>query len=152
MKIIYAREELPKSIFLAGPTPRDANTQSWRPEAIELLKKQKFGGTVMVPEDALWSPKFTYDDQVEWEWEAIAMATVVLFWIPREIVHMPAFTTNVEYGYVIKDRNVAIGWPEDAPKNRYLECLATRHKLAVSHTLEDTVNTAIAMAYSPYAR
>ena len=152
MKVIYARQPLPKSIFLAGPTPRDTNTESWRPKAIELLEVKGFQGTVLVPEDAEWSPKFTYDDQVEWEWEAISLSTVVLFWVPREIASMPAFTTNIEYGYTIKDRNLAIGWPKDAPKNRYLESLARRHRLNVMHTLEETVDLAIAMALSPYAR
>jgi hypothetical protein len=151
MKVIYAREPLPKSIFLAGPTPRDKDTQSWRPEALRLFEEQGFDGTIMVPEDSNWSPKFTYEDQVKWEWEGLDTATVVLFWIPRELAAMPAFTTNVEYGMMIAKRNVVMGWPEDAPKNRYLEQLAWRYELpGPYHTLLDTVNAAIVATHRLY--
>ena len=38
MEVVYARTPLRKSLFLAGPTPRDADTPSWRPLALELLE------------------------------------------------------------------------------------------------------------------
>lgn len=52
-KVIYSDQpmviESRHSIFLAGPTPRLSHpTESWRPEALELLKG--FDGTVLVPE------------------------------------------------------------------------------------------------------
>lgn len=151
MKIIYARQLLPKSIFLAGPTPRSKDVESWRPAAIDLFRKADFKGTILVPEDADWSPKFTYEDQVQWEWEGLDTATVVMFWVPREMSDMPAFTTNVEYGMMIAKRNVVMGWPNDAPKNRYLEQLAYRYDLGGPyHTLQDTVTAAIALVISPY--
>ena len=73
MKIFYSDEELPpefncfgkdfkgktiyqladayaNGVFLAGPTPRDDKTKSWRIEAIELFKKYGFGGTLFIPE------------------------------------------------------------------------------------------------------
>jgi len=41
MHPVYALEDLPDpcraSLFLAGPTPRDPVTPSWRPEALRLL-------------------------------------------------------------------------------------------------------------------
>ena len=45
MKVITSDDKVPKSfstfiepaIFLAGPTPRDPETPSWRPEALDLL-------------------------------------------------------------------------------------------------------------------
>lgn len=151
MNVIYARQPLPKSIFLVGPTPREKTVLSWRPEALRLIKVSGFDGNIYVPEDSEWSPKFTYDDQVEWEWEALMISTVVMVWIPRELATMPAFTTNVEYGYTIKDLNLVIGWPEDAPKNYYLEKLAIRHHLPIYHTLEDTVHAAVMMAERPFA-
>jgi hypothetical protein len=150
MNIVYARQPLPKSIFLVGPTPRDKEVLSWRPEAIRLIQESGFNGNIYVPEDSDWSPKYTYDDQVDWEWEALMISTVVLVWIPRELATMPAFTTNVEYGYMIKNLNLAIGWPEDAPKNRYLEKLAIRHNLPIYHRLEDTVQAALIMAADPF--
>ena len=54
MKIVYTLEEIPvfhsDSIFLAGPTPRDRETQSWRPEAIKILKEIGFDGIIFYPE------------------------------------------------------------------------------------------------------
>ncbi len=103
-----------------------------------------------MPEEASGSPKFDYDDQVEWEWEGIQTATIVLFWIPRELVTMPAMVTNVEYGFTIAGQNLAIGWPEDAPKNKYLQKLADRYNLPVYNRLDDTCTAAMIMANEPY--
>lgn len=54
MQIVYAQETPPKSftraIFLAGPTPRSADTQSWRPEAVRLLQESGYDSIVFVPE------------------------------------------------------------------------------------------------------
>lgn len=67
MNVIYARQPLAKSIFLADPTPRSADVPSWRPEAVRLLDEEfRFDGTVFVPEDAAGSRSFEYDDQVTW--------------------------------------------------------------------------------------
>lgn len=148
MTVFYARDKLPKSIFLAGPTPRDKAVPSWRPEALKLL--EGFNGHIYVPEDSSWSPKFTYDDQVEWEWEGIMTATVVLFWVPRELQTMPAFTTNVEYGMAVPLRNVVVGWPEDSPKNRYLEKLADRYGHNVYRRLDDLCTAAMITANEPF--
>jgi len=143
MNVAYSRTRLPKSIFLAGPTPRSPDVPSWRPKAIELLGQLGFTGTVLVPEDADWSPKFTYDDQVEWEWEALNSATVVVFWIPRTSV-MPAFTTNVEYGMYISKPNTVVGAPADAEKMKYLERLAALYGKDVYTDLQTTLAVAIA--------
>lgn len=126
MHISYARTPLPKSIFLAGPTPRSEDVPSWRPEALRLLEKHKFNGTVYVPEDSQASWAFNYDNQIEWELEALHASTVILFWIPREAC-MPGFTTNVEFGHFITQRNVVVGWPPTATKTKYLEGLARLH-------------------------
>jgi hypothetical protein len=34
-----------------------------------------------------------------WEREGLIKASVIFFWIPRGLPDMPAFTTNVEFGY-----------------------------------------------------
>ena len=71
MKVIFATNKIEligKSIFLAGPTPRSLNVSSWRPEALNLLDKLKFNGTVLVPEPL--NGKFNFDEHVEWEWTA----------------------------------------------------------------------------------
>ena len=34
-----------------------------------------------------------------WDREGLIKASVIFFWIPRGLPDMPAFTTNVEFGY-----------------------------------------------------
>ena len=95
-----------KSIFLAGPTPRKNDVKSWRPEACRYLQEQGFNGIVYVPELSTKEALFSYDKQIEWEWEALDNASIIIFWIPRELPDMPAFTTNVEFGYYVRDDKV----------------------------------------------
>lgn len=150
MPIVYARTPLPTSIFLAGPTPRDSETQSWRPSAIEELQDQGFKGTIFVPEDSDWSSKFNYDDQVEWELQALHSASCILFWVPRELEHMPALTTNVEFGLFAARRNLVLGYPKDAVKMKYLEAIAEMYNIPVRHTLKATITTAIGISERPF--
>ena len=112
-----------KSIFLAGPTPRKPEVKSWRPEAIEILKELKYDGYVLVPERQDWSVKFEYEDQVEWEYEALSRTRYIIFWVPRSFPDMPALTTNVEFGcWLIKrPHRVYYGRPDTSEKNRYLD-------------------------------
>ena len=112
-----------KSIFLAGPTPRDENTVSWRIDVCDRLEKLGFDGVVYNPEYSSWKPKSSYIDQAEWEREALTEATVILFWIPRDLKDMPAFTTNVEFGYWLHTGKIIYGRPDDSVKNKYLDWL-----------------------------
>lgn len=112
-----------KSIFLAGPTPRDENTISWRIDVCDRLEKLGFDGVVYNPEYSSWKPKSSYIDQAEWEREALTEATVILFWIPRDLKDMPAFTTNVEFGYWLHTGKIIYGRPDNSVKNKYLDWL-----------------------------
>lgn len=112
-----------KSIFLAGPTPRGEDVVSWRTEACNVLENLKFDGVVYVPEYSTWKPKEDYVDQAMWEREALMEATVIVFWIPRKLPEMPAFTTNVEFGYWLRSGKVIYGRPNDASKIKYLDWL-----------------------------
>lgn len=149
MKAIYAHENLDYlygvKIFLAGPTPRDASVKSWRPQAIELLND--FHGYVFVPEprDGKWLEN--YDDQIEWELIACHRADIILFWIPRDLKTMPAFTTNVEFGMYINeyDNRIVYGHPKDAPKMRHLDYLARREGISIHYTLENTIKEALSL-------
>ena len=70
MQINYSDEDVKKgikSIFLAGPTPRDGNVISWRIEACKILEKLGFDGIVYVPEYSTCKPKENYIDQAMWE-------------------------------------------------------------------------------------
>lgn len=130
MKILYSDQnycdlniDFSNSIFLCGPTPRDKNVISWRPEAISILEKLNFSGTVLVPERHDFSIKFDYVDQVEWEEFGLNNASKLLFWVPRKFPDMKALTTNIEFGiYITKSpQKVFYGRPEDSESNRYLD-------------------------------
>ena len=128
MIINYSDEKVLKgdsSIFLAGPTPRDINVQTWRKEAIKILQSLKYDGIVYFPELEFDDRTYDYNNQVLWEREALYAASIIAFWIPRDIETMPAFTTNVEFGYwLAKNRDKVIyGRPKDAVKNKYLDWL-----------------------------
>ena len=53
MKINYSNQKIitsKKSIFLAGPTPRSKEVNTWRKDALKILDKLEFDGLVYVPE------------------------------------------------------------------------------------------------------
>ena len=126
MKINYSDENIikgEKSIFLAGPTPRSKDVISWRMEACSILKNIGFDGIVYVPEYSSWKQKESYVDQAMWERIALTEATTIVFWIPRHLLDMPAFTTNVEFGYWLHTGKVIYGRPDNAEKIKYLDWL-----------------------------
>lgn len=150
MTPVFSLQKLPKSIFLAGPTPRSKDVPSWRPEALLILERLGFAGNVYLPEAADWAPHEHYDDQVHWEWEALNLSTVVVFWVPRDLKTMPALTTNVEFGLLAQSGKLILGYPETAPKMMYLGKLAARHGAPVFHTLESTLKAAVASTLVPF--
>jgi hypothetical protein len=152
VKVYYAhqhppREEDPKpGIFLAGPSPRDEHELNWRPYAVDILKKAKWKGDVYVPipEDGKWERN--YEAQIDWELRYLHIADAVLFWVPRDLEHLPGFTTNIEFGMFLKSRKIVLGHPEGAPKTRYLDYVARLHKVEIYETLEGTVAAAMRIA------
>ena len=148
LKVVYAKEEHPtevvKSIFLAGPTPRDKDTTSWRPEAIELLEKLGYDGHVFVPEPRDGKFAGDYVDQVEWETQALNQADVIVFWVPRSMRTMPALTTNIEFGLWADTGKCVLGTPPEAEHVRYFQWIATKMKIPNYSTLEATLQEAIA--------
>jgi len=150
MQIVYAQQPFPeswaKALFLAGPTPRDPEVESWRPAALQYLKEQGYDGVVFVPEpeDGDWPAD--YNNQADWEKEGLNMADAIVFWIPRDLDTMPAFTTNVEFGRWITSGKVIAGAPPEAPKNRYLKWLQRTESNgyeAFTDTLEATLDKAL---------
>jgi hypothetical protein len=152
-RLVMAREELPvaaaRSVFLAGPTSELA-ADSWRPAAAELLADRWRGQeelVVLSPESRDGVRAETYREQVLWEREARATATVVLYWIWRDMLLTPGQTTNVEFGYDIAlGRTVVLGCPPECPdarRNRYLIFTAEEERVPVRTTLADTVETAL---------
>lgn len=131
MKLIYSDDVIPsrfeltfrtQSMFLAGPTPRDPETPSWRPLALDILNELKYYGYVFIPEYR-HGPMDSVDliAQTEWEHEGLTFCSDIIFWIPRELKTMPAFTTNVEFGRFADSKKTWYGRPDEAPKNQYLD-------------------------------
>jgi hypothetical protein len=127
--VYWPNYEGPGSIFLAGPSPRSKGVKSWRPQAIDILRGQDFHGTVFIPEweNPIRPEDFVYEDQVEWEHEALSACSKIVFWIPRNLETMPAFTTNVEFGRFAHTGRIYYGRPDDAPGNRYLDWLFKKY-------------------------
>ena len=150
MIVNYSDQEVlknQKSIFLAGPTPRGENVESWRTSACKYLEKNGFDGVVYVPEYSTWKPKADYVDQAQWERDALSNASVIAFWIPRTLPDMPAFTTNVEFGYWIHTGKVLYGRPDDAKKIKYLDWLyKTDTNNEPFSSLEELLNGSIELA------
>ena len=117
-----------KSVFLAGPTPRCKDVPSWRPTACRYLEDLFFDGIVYVPEFSTGKVQFNYDNQVEWEWEALEKASIIAFWVPRnKSIDMLGLTTNIEFGYYVRDSKVLYGRPDNADTIRYMDKLYKRH-------------------------
>nr|WP_234010651.1 nucleoside 2-deoxyribosyltransferase domain-containing protein [Streptomyces sp. SPB074] len=152
--VVMAREPLPvgPSVFLAGPTPdRAAPVPSWRPEAARLLGEQWNGEeplTVLSPESRDGKRADHYETQVDWETSARARASVVMFWIPRDLKLLPGYTTNVEFGLDAPSGRAVLGCPPDCPapeRNRYLVYVAGCFGVPVRETLPGTVAAALAI-------
>lgn len=166
--IVYARETYAldgrPSIFLAGPTKRicqscggcpncvgpGAKEPSWRVEAVEHLKRT-FDGFVFVPEsydEHAFDERRDWQAQVDWERAALDTATVIMFWIPRNMLTLPGMTTNVEFGWYAcaRPKALIIGFPLQAPHTRYLRDIAARINRPIYSRLDRTIEAAIAQA------
>jgi hypothetical protein len=156
VRLVMAREPLPTSgpsVFLAGPTPdKSLPVPSWRPAALDLLTALWTGPetlTVLSPESRNGVRADRYEHQVDWEHDARAAASAVLFWIPRDMATLPGMTTNVEFGHDVTSGRAVLGAPVDCPnpeRNRYLIHLARRYGVPVRETLHDTVAAALTLA------
>lgn len=152
MKIIYAKQNwldllTKSSIMLCGPTPRLQHPYpSWRPEALQILEKNHYDGTVLVPEDESGAFQGSYIDQIKWEEEALNNASCILFWFARKLPEMPAFTTNTEWGAWHRSGKVVFGAPDWAEKVKYQKHYAQKYHIPMSRTLEGTILLAMDMA------
>jgi nucleoside 2-deoxyribosyltransferase-like protein len=147
MNLVHAGEAVDRwmgSIFLAGPSPRRAEVRSWRPDALAALRELSFTGTVLVPEPRNWSARFSYLDQVEWEYAGLEGCSVIVFWVPRDLDLLPGFTTNVEFGRYVGSGRCVYGRPHDAPHTKYLDWLYRKRRgRAPENTLSATMAAAV---------
>ena len=148
MHEIYAHEH-PRgarncpSIFLAGPSPRGQENYNWRPEALEYLKNRRFKGVVFVPlpRDGVWLEN--WDAQAQWEVDYLDRSTVIAFWVPRDMQHLPGLTTNIEFGLYAQSGKAVLGYPKSASYTRYMHFTAERFNIPVFHTLRETLGEAL---------
>ena len=75
MEIIYGLEKVPykfsSALFLAGPIDRSGKGDSWRNDAIQILKDIGFDGVVFNPEQRNGKWHGDHAAQVEWEDECL---------------------------------------------------------------------------------
>jgi hypothetical protein len=158
MEVIYAQEKLPvelknikKSIFLAGPTPRDNSVKSWRNEALAELEKIGYDGVVYIPEARDKSYYNDYTEQINWEHACLDACDMIVFWVARDMdinkntnePKMAALTTNIEFGLYCKSGKLAIGSPEDAPHCSYLKAVCEEEQIEYHSTLAETLKYAV---------
>lgn len=139
------KEEGQVSIFLAGPTPRSKKIISWRNDAIKILNKFEYNGVVFIPEEREGKIRDDYINQADWEYEALSNSDLIIFWVPRSLPEMPAFTTNIEFGLWIRSGKILYGRPDNAKKIRYLDWLYNKllFKKPINN-LEDLLKECIA--------
>lgn len=134
-----------KTIFLAGPTPRDKNITSWRFEAIEIFKKLGYKDSLIIPEKL---GKHYYEeignyDEIVWDFDAICSADIVMMWIPRN-KDMLGLSTNVEFGYLLNKGNLIYGRPDNAFRCEFLDYLYKKEqKKEPINNLEDLIKETI---------
>jgi calcineurin-like phosphoesterase family protein len=137
---VYAEEQINSAdfkIFLAGPTPRDKHTRSWRPMMLNALRSAGFKGTVYIPEKRKKSDNYNYIEQVQWEEWALDNADLIVFWVPRDLEKMPGFTTNVEFGEWMHSGKVVLGYPDWAENMKYLRYKAEKNNIPTFNEIDD---------------
>ncbi|MET0233031.1 MAG: nucleoside 2-deoxyribosyltransferase domain-containing protein [Kibdelosporangium sp.] len=152
VKVVHAGQEPPEqwdaSVFLAGPTPRRDDVQSWRPAALAEIRTQ-WGDAgelvVFVPEPPDGARYPSYDDQIAWEERWLDAADVILFWVPREMATLPGLTTNIEFGRYESSGRVVLGAPENAQHVKYMQHHARQHGAQVTGTLPETIKATLEM-------
>ena len=154
MDIVFAHEEWDKdapSIFLAGPSPRQKGDINWRPAALTILDVLGFTGGVFVPlpRDGEWKSSEKVS-QWDWEDEYLQKAESIAFWIPRDLVRAPGFTTNIEFGEYMKSGKIAIGSPLHAKGMGYIRHRAEKLEIPTFHGLKDVLESAMKITNEKY--
>ncbi len=124
MKTITPENKIAKtaspSIFLAGTTPRNRK-KDWRKQFILMLQNAGFEGVVYNPDYTELESRLSYEDQILWEIKAMKNASLVVFWVDRDLPKRPGLTTNMEFGYWLRDDKIIYGRPDKSEKCFYLD-------------------------------
>ena len=129
---IYAEEDIPAlgtKVFLAGPTPRSLDVESWRPAIVKMLRESGYKGDILLPEKRNIEEGYDYVTQVAWESDALDASDLIIFWVRRNLETMPGFTTNIEFGEWMRSGKIVLGFPLDADKMRYMQMKAEKHDI-----------------------
>ncbi len=137
------------SIFLAGPTVRgseQADLVSWRKEALDLFATAGYDGELIIPEfrRPRWDMNLTTKDILEWEYEGLCTADIIMFWIPRT-ERLIGLTTNHELGFwtARQPQKVVYGRPDDAYAVRYTDFMWNEvHSEIIPH-IDSTIHTTL---------
>lgn len=151
-----------KTLFLAGPTPRDPSVIGWREEAIRLLQDLGYDGHVFNPEPLNLSglnadgsgttpSSEAYRAQVDWEEEALRRSDVIVFWVPRSEI-LPGLTTNTEFGAWRKSGKLVWGSPPGTPSVKYQKHHCVREHIPCFNDLKQTLQAALSFVGEGYDR
>lgn len=75
----------------------------------------------------------------------MAVADVLLFWVPRNMTTMPGLNTNIEFGRHESSGRLVLGLPPEAVSVHYLRRAAETHGAPVRTTLRETTRATISM-------
>lgn len=145
IQLIYAGEELPKSItksiFLAGPTLRGENNTDvldWRMLSIQILDAMGYDGVVYLPikrDSVFEDTEEAYIEQVEWEETCLNVCDKILFWCNFEKEQLPGLTTRDEWGAWKYSGKCIFGAEDNAYKARYTKYYAEKLRIPVYNNL-----------------
>jgi len=144
----FSRKEQ-QAIFLAGGIDR---APDWQKDAIAYID-EKYGNMDLAVLNPRRSTPFSREDyearseQVEWEFQHLRFANVILFWFPEDA---PCTTSLFELGYWLNSSKLSIGINPGHYKERSIKTqinLLNKSRIGITvkveSTLEDTVDTAI---------
>lgn len=166
---------IPNSIFLAGcsVSPKAAERTEWRLDALSMLKKAGFTGTVIIPEfesggfrreffnDGLPStvPGMSRSSEriIAWETAGIDNARALLAWMPFALGiegqpdSLPGFSTRAEVmrAITMKRPRLVLGMPPIALAGGQIRFHAHRASYEILDVLEDVVLRALVLAGIP---
>lgn len=106
-------------VFCAGPIQGGPDWQNNMPEVESVVWLSPRRTSYPVPD-------FNYNEQVQWETDALRSSNIVLFWIPEPIENIPgrayAQTTRFELGEnLARGKRIILGAYKDFPGRKYLE-------------------------------
>jgi hypothetical protein len=148
--LVYALEPVPqppaRTVFLAGPVPRDAGAASWHEEAVSEIRRTGFRGCVVVPRSRPDALIVDPDEPRRWEHDAMSRSDALLFWIPRVLWTLPALTSNLEWGVWHDSGKAVLGAPPSAPKMSYLRFYAEIGEAPQATSLAEAARIAVELA------